>query len=478
MKKLLAFASTIVLACGMVSAAASAGPAAHPAALSAHQEPRGIGNLVVPGDRVQIVYTVDTPRVRRPAGSLYVRSDLRRSFARLRLKLQGRATLQAVVPARLIRGHRLFYYAVLREPRSGRSVTVPAAGSRAPQSAWILEKPVVVRLGTHRFGHTRAPEAVVARARADQVGWQIPPAGCGCGPSFGPETFLVGRDGAVWLDDDLDNRLLGWNPGRPDEIVRTVPLPDRSADHDVALGPSGSFYVTGVEGRGAAVHVVLYRLSATGRVLWKSKLAGSLDDFTSFNLGWNSQLRTGPGGTLYALAGMNGLPGGEWAWMPVATGAGRPLARAEQRRGTHWPDQPLSRGRRLISEVYTPPGYDGAPHEARYALLDRRGHVLRAWRVLSRTDISFDFATPELVGGDPVVVLDATAQTPDGFDWEYVVLRLGRHGTRARFSLGRAVFGDNLLADVRIRPDGKLYQLASSPDTGIVISRYSLGATS
>src|SRR6266498_628247 len=70
--------------------------------LTAHQEPRGIGNLVAPGDRVHIVYTLDTPRVRSPKGALYVRNDLQRRFTHLPLKLQGRTTLQASVPARLI----------------------------------------------------------------------------------------------------------------------------------------------------------------------------------------------------------------------------------------------------------------------------------------------------------------------------------------------------------------------------------------
>ena len=54
----------ISLICGVALAAAalaqSAAPAVQP--LAAHQEPRGIGNLVAPGDRVEIVYSVDTPQ--------------------------------------------------------------------------------------------------------------------------------------------------------------------------------------------------------------------------------------------------------------------------------------------------------------------------------------------------------------------------------------------------------------------------------
>jgi hypothetical protein len=168
MKKLRAFASLPVLGSVMLSVVASAPSAVPPAGpLSVHQEPRGIGNLITPGDQVEIGYTLDTPHVKSPTGSLYVRNDLRRSFERIALTLNRRlGQLWAAVPHRLIRGHKLLYYAVIRDPRSGRAATVPAAGIRAPEVAWVLEKPLVVRLGTHRFGHLDAPEAVVARGQS------------------------------------------------------------------------------------------------------------------------------------------------------------------------------------------------------------------------------------------------------------------------------------------------------------------------
>jgi hypothetical protein len=465
MKALVVLAGSTILALVALSAATGA-PAAKP--LAPHQEPRGIGNLIVPGERVGLAY--DAPGFNHTEGTVYVRNTSLQRFTALRLRhLNGPSSaLDARVPGRLVHGRKLLYYAVIRDPGSKRSARLPARGT---SSALILEHAIQIRLGKHHFGNPAPTGTVVGRARADQVGWQIPPEGCGCGPSFGPETVLVGRDGSVWLDDGLNNRLLGWSAGNPDSIVRSVPLPDRSADHDVALGPNGTFYVTGVQGQGASAHFVLYRVGATGRVLWKSRLAGSPDDFRTFNLGTNSPLRSGADGTLYVLAGMMGLPGGEWGWMPVATSAGHGIAPAAQRRGTHWPDQPLGGGMRLISESYTPK-VDGPVREARYALLDRRGRLVRSWRVTSKTDINFDFATPELVGDDPVVVLDAT--TMDG-KFEYVVLRLGRHGIRSRLTLPRAIFGDNLLADVRVGPGGRLYQLATSPQTGVVISRFSLG---
>ena len=191
-------------------------------------------------------------------------------------------------------------------------------------------------------------------------------------------------------------------------------------------------------------------------MLWQSRLAGFV--------GGNTQLRMGPDGTLYTLAA-------DLGWVPVATPGGHPLSMAEQRRRAGY--QPLAGGLRLLSETYAP-DENRAPREARYALIDRSGRIVRAWRVVSRTDINSNFTTPTLLGGDLVVVLDTTAGAPPNFKWEYEVLRLGPRGLRTSFSLARAVFGDNLLADVRVGPDGKLYQLASSPTTGARVSRYSL----
>src|SRR5215218_8137260 len=217
-----------------------------------YQEPRGSGSLIVPGDRVSLVY--DAPGFKRTTGTVYVRNDRQRGFTALKLVHRSRpsSAIEARVPGRLLHGRKLSYYAVIRAGK--RLARVPGRGTT---SAWILEHAVRIRLGAngpHRSG------TVVARVAADQVGWQIPPEGCGCGPSFGPQTFLVRRDGSIWLDDSLNNRLLGRNAGQPDRVVRTVPLPDRSADSDVALGPNGSFYVTGAEGHGAGVHFVLRRL--------------------------------------------------------------------------------------------------------------------------------------------------------------------------------------------------------------------------
>jgi hypothetical protein len=441
MKRLL---TTLALLSAAV-AAPSATPATQP--LSAHQD-GVVGPLLAAGDRLEVRYVVDTPGLKAPTGTLYVRNDLQRTFTSVPLtpKRYQRATIHAVVPAGLIAGHRLVYYAVVKDPATGQSVTVPAG---SPSSAFVLQKPVVVRLGTHRFGRTRAPQAVVARARPNQVGWLHE------GVNDGPETFLVGRNRSIWLHDEVNHRLLVWRPGRPDVIARTVTLPFLNAE-DVALGPKGTVYFT--RGLPNPPRMLLYRMSvATGKVLWQSRLAG--------DVGGNTQLRVGPDGTLYSLAA-------DLGWVPVATPAGRPLSMAAQRRGAGY--QPVAPGLRLVSEAYTP-NQNQAPREVRYALLDRGGRIVRAWRVLSGTNINLNFTTPALVGGDLVVALDATAGQGPSFKWEYEVLRLGRNGSRVRFSLPVAAYGEHLFADLRVGPDGKLYQLASSPTSGVRVNRFSLG---
>lgn len=424
----------------------------------------GIGHLIAPGDRVEIGYQVYTAHVKSPVGTLYVRNDLDKGFQRLPLKLTH-GGLRASVSSRLVRGSRLFYYAVIRDPRSGRSATLPSGGARSPASAWILGRAVVIRLGIHRFGQTRAPDAVVARAGASSVGFENNEQ-----YHFGPQTFLVGRDGSVWLHDGIKQRLLVWPAGYPDAAPRVVPLPFFGAEDDIALGPAGSVYVTSFVRD--PPRLFLYRLSPEGKVLWKLRLAGTYGGQSTFALGSNSPLRVGPDGTLYCLVFM-GLPGDEWGWMPVATASGRPLTATAQRQGTHWPYQPAPGGLRLLAETYTPPNADTAPHEHRFALVDRHGRLVRAWRVFSRTDFGGVGTpmTPALVGHDLVVALPVTNGTAS----EYVVLRLRGHGLATRFSLPYTMWGTSLLPDLRIGPDGALYQLSTSPATGVVISRYSLG---
>jgi hypothetical protein len=438
------FLTLLVAAFVIVPAAASAPP------LTA-QKAGWVAKLVAPGDRLELAYGVQGTK--SPTGTLYVRSDAERSFRALLLFARG-SELRIVVPVSLIHGRKLLYHALIRDPATGRSVRIPAGG--AEDVAWVLQHPVVVRLGTHRFGRTRPADAVVARAKADQVGWQSE------GDPSGPQTFLVGRDRSIWLHDAMNHRLLVWRAGRPGAPARSVTLPFLiPGAEDVALGPAGTIYFDRDDRE--ARRLFVYRMdSATGKVLWRTTVEGEV--------GGNTQLRVSPDGTLYAIAA-------DLGWVPVATPAGRPLSPFEQRRGAGL--QPTAGGLRLVAETYAPYAGDSGrhpdPREVRVALIDRSGRLVRAWRVVSRTAINLTgFFTPALVGGAPVVSLDATAGRDQNFKWEYVVLRLGPKGATTSFSLRHAVYGESLFADLRVGPDGALYQLSSSPASGVTIGRYSV----
>jgi hypothetical protein len=455
----LALGGALLAAAGGSAEARSSGPARL-------EVGGGAANLLAPGDRFLVRYSVYSGS-KAVRGTLYVRNDLQRAFTRLPLtRANG---YQRQVPARLLRGSKLLYYAVFRDPRSGRSLSLPARGARGPRAAWLLAKPFVVRLGSGR-GQARAPEAVVARAPASAVGWRNPPPGEGL--KAGPQTFLVARDGSIWLDDEIDNRMLVWRPGAPDAIARVVPLPLGSDGSDLAFGPGGSLYLTRVVGVGTKTHIVLDRLAPSGKRIWEAKLGGVYSPFAkTFLLGENAPLRQGPDGGLYCLAFMGMFGADEWGWMPATTPSGRPLAPAAQRRGTRWPFEPVAGGLRLIGpELYTPRD-DVAAHEVRYALVDRRGRVARAWRVLSEAGVDLHLTVTDVVAGDPVVFLDLYG---DGGGRGYDILRLGRHGLRDRFSLPRGLWGDTALPDLRVGPDGKLYALATSPETGVAVARYAL----
>jgi hypothetical protein len=463
MKRAFAFAALIGAVALLGSGSLSAAPRAK--RFAPHQEPRGIGNLVTRGDHVTLVYDAG---VKRAAGSVFVRNDLRRKFVRLPLAAERgpASTYRAHVPSRLIRGHRLSYYAVLRY--GTKSARVPAKGT---SSALILAHPRVVDLGTHRFGETRRPDEIVASATADQVGWQLPPPGQG--PKAGPQSFLVGTDHSIYLHDSFNDRILVWNAGDPRRIVRTVPLPDRTADNDVSLGPDRSFYVTHGEGIGLDYRIVLKRLDSAGAELWTGDLAGDFfGDSGRFEIGVNSSLRTGPNGKLNVLAAMTSRPGGQFGWMPVATPDGKSIAPAAQRRGTDWPYQPIGQGQRMVTEVYTAVP-DSPPHEIRVAIVNRKGNVVRAWRVISRTPINLH-DTPDVLRGAPTLVLDVLAGADTQSRWEYEVLRLTPDGSPAMFSVPHLVFGDNILADVRLSSTfgGGVYQLYSDPSFGVQILRY------
>ena len=451
-----------------LSAAATVGPAAAaPARLAPYHEPPW---LVARGRSVTLAYALLGGSVR---GTLYVRNDLQRGFTRLRLmrgpycpgdpadaramqrdKVCGEALL-ARVPGKLVTGSKLFYYAVLRDPSSGRSTTVPSGGARRPQRVWVVDRLLPVPLGIHRFGHVRAPDAIVAHAGPTSVGLTCcsdPPGG------DGPSSFDVGADGSISVLDRLNHRLLVW--GREARAPRSVRLPRNLDVTDFALGRDGTIYAragdTAALGRGSKDH--LYALTPTGRVRWQAATTTGIV---------TGQLQIGPDGSLYSsqACGEGCAPfGGNLSWTPLTTPAGRPLSVRERRARTS-PFQPLPGGLRLVTEL--------SYSVARFALVNRADEVVRAWRVTSRTRLVPTMrAAPALVGGDLVVALDVSA----GQRAEQMILRLGKTGgTPRRFALeARPVLGEDLFAPLRIGPGGSLYQLRTGLKTGASVARYSL----
>jgi hypothetical protein len=443
---------------GLVLAAVlgSGSAAAAPAPLTAYHEPP---LLLTRGEGVTLAYALLPGSAR---GSLFVRNSRQRGYTRLPLevgtycpgdpadaaamrrdKVCG-AALVARVPAALVSGSKLFYYAALHDPATGRSTTIPSGGARSPQRVWIVDRFQPIRLGLHSFGHVSPPDAVLARTGPAEVGLSCcsdPPGG------DGPSSFDVSPDGSAWVLDRLNHRLLVSRSGRPERSVR---LPAGLWATDFALGRNGSIYVRSTD------HV--YALSASGRVRWIAPKTPGIAV---------SQLQLGPDGRLYAAQAC-GLPcapfGGHVSWVPLTTAGGRPLSPGERNRGTS-PFEPLSEGMRLVTQLsYT---------HSRFALIDRKDRVVRTWSVTSRTRMSGLAAAPGLVAGDLVLPFEVSARQ----HWEKLVVRIGRDGAvRRRITLDdRPLLGEvNLFAPLRISGDGKLFQLRTSLDAGASVARYAL----
>ena len=318
---------------------------------------------------------------------------------------------------------------------------------------------VAVPLGTHQFGHLRAPDAIVARAGPSQVGFKKGGNGCGCidGPG-GPVLFDVAPNRSIWLFDVLNHRLLVWKQGRPAGPARTIKLKGLDV-RDFALGRDGTVYLYAVYAEPPAGDsgANLWALTPGAKVLWRAHAL------------MGNALRIGPNGALYSVGVKRAA-----AWTPLTTSAGRPLSLAQQRRGTTQ-FQPLGGGMHLIANQL-------GPHEVHFALVDRAEKVVRAWRVTGRAKLALapDTLTPSLVGGELVVQLDVSRQTKGAFLWEHQVLRLGPSGSRASFSLDAKALccndGTGSITPLRITSGGQLYQLRTNPKAGVSVARYSLGS--
>jgi hypothetical protein len=398
--------------------------------------------LVAPGRALTLGYALLDPSV---TGTLYVRSDLRPGFTRLPLrpgpycpgdpadaatvrreKLCGTA-LVARVPASLVNGSKLLYYAVLREGTTGPKTTVPAAGAAAPQRVWIVRNQIAVPLGAHRFGRLRAPDTVAARARVKVSCCADPPGG------DGPSSFDVAADGSLWMLDKLNHRLLVWQHGRlQGRPARVVPLPRNLFLTDIAVGPGRTIY--------ARTDDALYALTPQGRVRWRAAASAGIP---------TAPLQIGPNGVLYQAQACGGscAPFGGGGWMPLTTARGGPVTAQRPN-----PLEPLAGGLRVVAEV--------SFSIARFALVDASDRVVRAWRVKSATRLGPIGGAPALINGDLVVPIEVSK----GPRAERLILRLGSSGLRESFAVpAHPVLGETAtFAALRIEPNGRVYQLRTT----------------
>ncbi len=340
------------------------------------------------------------------------------------------------------------------------AVTVVAAATGASLAGGVVPpatagpiKWLAVELGSHRFGRLRSPDAIVARAGADRIGFSDPmpgDSGCGDGPQ-GPRLFDVGPDGSIWLLDDINHRLVQWRPAET-ATARTVSLPQRLAVHVFAVGSNGLIYAYAADLRNG--HESLYALSSRGSVRWAAPVKSNEP--------------------LYMFRASNGVLYGAQphTFVPLTTSDGQPLSTAEQRRRAS-AYQPLADGVRLLT---TQP----SAREVHVAEVDSAGNVLRAWRITSTTSLGLTRVAAALVGDDLVVPLDVYRTVGGKPLFERVVLRLRPSGSWRQFALdARAVWGDDgTSTPLRFGPDGSLYQLRTNPKTGVGIARFDIGSGS
>ena len=414
-----------------VSAAGPTPVSRAPALIDAAHVPRV---LTLPGEPIRLRYAiVCTPRDDGlpcdGSGTVYIRAARSGPYRALPLlrgddAKDGRYFVD--VPAPLANSADGFsYYAVLRDDRSGASISVPAGGLDAPQVSLPLRDARSVALGRHVFGEVRDPDVRVAEAKWGSGPHELGLAGSrGLGFS-GPSSFDVEPDGAVDVLDSVNGRVSRWAHGRHE----VVPLGAPVELADFAVDSDGSFDVLDAGG-------TLRSYDSHGKPKWAQKLA----DRT-----W-VKLEHGRSGPVV-------LQQPSEQWMPAAEN-GEPLSRAEQVRAAHTEKQ-LANGHEVLVERV-------GDAELRLAEV-RGGAPLRGWRITSDTPLG-EVQLAESQGNRVVVV--ARAYTDDSDEFE--VLVLGGGGLAARFAVASGSWTETApLARFRLVRNA-LYRLRTTPAAAFV----------
>jgi hypothetical protein len=395
--------------------------------------------LTLPGEPIRLRYAlVCTPREDglpcEGSGTVYVRSGRSGPYRPFPLRRgedskDGRYFVD--VPGALADSADGFsYYAVLRDDRSGASISLPAGGAAAAQISLPLRDARSVALGRHVFGAVRNPDARVAAA-----GWGSGPQAVGLAGSrelgfSGPSSFDVEPDGTVDLLDSVNGRVARWTDGRHE----VVPLGTPAELGDLAVDSDGSFDVLDARG-------TLRSYDRQGRPKWAQKLA----DRT-----W-AKLAHGRSGPVV-------LQQPSEQWLPAAEN-GAPLSRAEQMHAAH-AGKPLADGRDLLVERVG---------DSELRLAEARGATpLRGWRIRSETPLG-EVQLAESQGNRIVVVTRTYTDNRDEFE----VLVLGGGGLVARFALASDSWTETApLARFRFARNA-LYRLRTTPE-GAYVDRFDL----
>ena len=321
-------------------------------------------------------------------------------------------------------------------------LTVPVAGAveTAAPARWAD-----VALAPHDYGRLTAPSSLVGTAGVGLFGFTPGHQGA----ADGPHTVAIGPDGAVWTVGSTG--FVVWRPGAA-TAPRSVAKPAGSV-LDLAIAADGTVWSTVV----VQGPQRLVAQSPTGSVLVQVPYGPA-------ETAVNASLRFGSDRVLY----LETDPG---RWIPLTTAAGAPLAVADQLRSAVT-GIPVAPGERL---AWTTP----SAHEVRYTLLAADGTAVGGWRLTSATDEITPYrSTATLVGGDLVATLSTTRTTAGKqVGHELVTLRVTPAGrvTAQVTSSASAVWGDWEGAP-QPGPDGALYELRTSPTSGVQVWRYALTA--
>ncbi len=411
--------------------------------------------LVLPGEAAALDYEVVCPTADPNAsclgaGDVFVRRAGAESYTRLPLERQAGGVLRATLPA-AFSNTGFAYYARIHEETTGATRTLPPGGADGPHRVWVMRNLMTVKLGTHAFGHTRAPDAIVARGAwgsgRDQFGLDdgSEQARVGVG------SFDVAADGSVVVLDQINGRITTFFPGVG---TRQVPVSLAGGLGDLALAPDGRMVVVETGGPGARTPAIRL-LAPNGRQI----AAGQLAERTS------GQVRWSPAGAVVQQTPSD-------AWMQATEGTASVLTVAEQgltaRVGRLVDAAEIDALVKGVADPEVELVVDALSNDTRYALVSN-DEALFGWRVLSDTTLGEVQLVEPHRDGLLVVQRVWTDRVA-----EFRVLHLTALGVKRRFAVQALEWAETSPLSQFRYANGSLYQLRST-ETGAEIARFSVG---